>query len=123
MDFMQILSVLLGGGGLITSVLAIYTARAKKIAMEVETLQGVIKTMQEDRNREEQRHNERDKEYQKEIASLKSDVKLLAQRDMLQREVIISARGCPLPSDTQKCPVLVTYREKCLNNDGVCLIK
>ena len=108
---------------MITSLLAIYTAKAKKIALEVETLQAVIKTMQEDRAKEEQRSNERDKEYQKEIASLKTDIKLLAQRDMLQREVIISARGCTLPSDTKQCPVLVTYREKCLNNDGVCLIK
>ena len=122
MDWIRFLSLLLGAGGLITSCIAIYTARAKKIAIEVGTLQEVIKTMQADRDKREERYQKQDEENKKEIAALKTEMKLLVQRDMIQREAIISANGCPLPSDTKKCPVLVTYRERCRNNDGVCTI-
>ena len=122
MEWITIISAVLGGGGLITSVLAIYTARAKKIAIEVETLQGVVKTMQEDREKQEERHRQQDEERKKEISELKTEMKLFEQRDMIQREAIISAHGCPLPNDTRKCPVLVTYQEKCRNNEGVCKI-
>lgn len=123
MEWVTIISAVLGGGGLITSILAIYTARDKKIALEVSTLQGVIKTMQEDREKQEERHRQQDEERKKEIFELKTDMKLFEQRDMLQRESIISARSCPLPDEIRKCPVLVTYQEKCRNNDGVCKIK
>ncbi len=123
MEWTTIISVVLGGGSLITSLLAIYTAKAKKIALEVQTLQGVIETIQKDREKEEERHREQDAERKREITELKTEMKLFEQRDMIQREAIISAHGCPLPSDTKRCPVLVTYQEKCRNNEGVCKIK
>ena len=122
MDWLRFLSILCGAGGLITSFIAIYMARAKKIAIEVGTLQGVIKTMQEDRDKMEDRHQKQDEEHKREISSLKTEMKLFEQRDMIQREAIISAHGCSLPSDIKQCPVLVTYKEKCQNNDGVCKI-
>lgn len=123
MEWTTMISILLGGGSLITSLLAIYTAKAKKIALEVQTMQEVIKTIQDERDKEAERHRQQDEERKREITELKTDMKLFEQRDMIQMAAIISANGCPLPSETKRCPVLVTYQEKCHSNDGVCKIK
>lgn len=121
MEWYKLLSIILGGGGFLSLVIGIYTARAKKTTIEIENFKKLFDESQEERENIRKQHLDYMAQTDAKIDRLERKVDYMDKRNAIKMRAINSAYRCKLPEKTEDCPVLKTLSkesevEQCNNN-------
>lgn len=126
-EWINMVSMLLGGGGLVAALKALFTARSDKVAVDEETFgkffeksearykdefkryeQELERAKQEREEARESSHKYR-LETDKKIEELNNKINNMQRRNNAKIRAINSAYRCSLPVDVRDCPVLKTF--------------
>lgn len=126
-DWINMVSMLLGGGGLVAALKALFTARSEKVAVDEETFGKFFEKSEARYNDEFKRYTEelerakleREEaresshkyrlETDKKIEDLNNKIDNMQKRNNAKIRAINSAYRCSLPVDVRDCPVLKTF--------------
>lgn len=123
MGLVEIATLIFGGGGMITGLIALFHAKPNKDRIDAETFQAFCDEMQETFNKEREEHHKNieelkaERELQKKDSAeyrAKTDKKIseLFQKLDIHTCAVNSAYRCPLPSNIDDCPVIATLNRK-----------
>lgn len=112
---MEWINIIIGflGGGVVSGVLNLYTARPKKNSIEIENLRSVIDELQDVIKQNTESSKEYRKNTSEEISELKKEVKDLSLRVDIKHEAIYASSACTYIKSTDDCIVMKTFKEKC----------
>lgn len=124
MEWYNIVSLLVGSLGGVGGIMGVYTARAKKTSMEIDTFKKVFDEMQEHYTESVERWNTERSLLDKKISSLEKDLKEEKRVNAKKMNALTSALRCKLYKTEDECPVLSTLSNECQDgcNDDVCMI-
>ena len=126
-SIISILTIVLGGGGLITGIISLYHAKSQKNTMDAETFKKFFDESEERYKGEFERYSKElerakmerkeakksSKEYRtntdKKIEDLNNKMDNMQKRNNAKIRAINSAYRCSLPTDVRDCPVLKTF--------------
>lgn len=129
-DWINMVSMLLGGGGLVAALKALFTARSEKVAVDEETFgkffeksearyKGEFDRYSKELERAKMEREEARKssdEYRsntdKKIEELNNKIDNMQKRNNAKIRAINSAYRCSLPVDVRDCPVLKTFDQE-----------
>ena len=105
MNWYEIVVMLLGGGGVVSGILALYNARSNKTTVDISNLRALI-----DEERKERQALARElADYKVEA---RGEIGSLRHRLTQTTEAIYMAYRCRFPETMADCPVIRTF-EKC----------
>lgn len=111
-DWVQILAIVFGSGGVITGVASLMKTKADNDRIDSTTFKTFFDESQERYENELQRMKESSEEYRKttddEILQLKEDIKKMNRNQNISIRAINSAYRCGYPPKLNECPVLKT---------------
>lgn len=112
---MEWINIIMGflGGGVVSGVLNLYTARPKKNSIEIENLRSVIDELQDVIKQNAESSKEYRKTTSEEISELKKEVKDLSLRVDIKHEAIYASSACTFIKSTDDCIVMKTFKKKC----------
>lgn len=112
---MELINIIMGflGGGVVSGVLNLYTARPKKNSIEIENLRSVIDELQDVIKQNAESSKEYRKNTSEEISELKKEVKDLSLRVDIKHEAIYASSACTFIKSTDDCIVMKTFKKKC----------
>lgn len=113
--------IALFGGGFVSGVVHLYTAKAKKSTIEIENFKKLFDEAQEERENIRQQHIDYMAQTDAKIERLERKIDYSDKRNTIKMRAINSAYRCKLPEKTEDCPVLKTLSkesevEQCNNN-------
>lgn len=122
MGTIEILSLIFGGGGLITGGIALFHAKPNKDRIDAETFQAYCDEIQQNFDKEREEHHKsieeikKDRDEQKRDSSeyrIKTDKKISDLYNKLEGYTcaVNSAYRCPLPDNIEDCPVIFTLNK------------
>lgn len=118
MEWYNILSLVLGSGGITTAIIAIYTAKPKKDKIDIENYHSLLTEEREERELVRKEF----KEYKEEVAKYKQFFKekydaLQRQNDKLEDAINLGYK-CPLIEKASDCVIIRTIECNECNNKG-----
>lgn len=113
MEWYNLLSIILGGSGLIGGGISIYTARVKKDSMEIDNFKKLFDEAQEERENIRKQHIDYMAQTDAKIDRLEKKIDFSDKRNAIKMRAINSAYRCKLPEKTEDCPVLKTLNKEC----------
>lgn len=126
-SIISILTIVFGGGGLITGIISLYHAKSQKNTMDAETFKKFFDESEErykgefgrysqeleraKKEREEARESSHKYRFEtdKKIDDLNNKIDNMQKRNNAKIRAINSAYRCSLPTDVRDCPVLKTF--------------
>lgn len=123
MGVIEILSLVFGGGGLVTGCIAIFHAKPNKDRIDAATFQAYCDEIQQNFEKEREEHHKNieelktDRELQKKDSAeyrAKTDKKISELYNKLEVHTcaVNSAYRCPLPAKIDECPVISTLNRE-----------
>lgn len=118
MDILSVLAIIFGGGGIISSGISIYNAKAKKNSVEIENFKKLFDEAQEERENIRQQHQDYMEQTDAKIDRLEKRIDYSDKRNAIKMRAINSAYRCKLPEKVDDCPVLKTLNKE--SDNDVC---
>lgn len=112
MEWVNIISILLGGG-VVGSIISLYTAKAKKSTIEIENFKKLFDEAQEERENIRKQHIDYMTQTDNKIDRLEKKIEYMDKKNSIKLRAINSAYRCTLPENTEDCPVLKTLNKEC----------
>lgn len=102
MNWYEIVVMLLGGGGVVSGVLALYNAKSNKTTVDISNLKSLIEEERKERMALAKELADYKMEARGEIGNLRNRVTHMT-------EAIYMAYRCRFPETVMECPVIKTY--------------
>jgi hypothetical protein len=110
MDWFNLISILLGGGGIVSGILALYNAKSNRDTVDISNFHSLIE--EERKEREIIRHEflEYKREVNQRVAQFKDEFNAKCEENSRMQTAIYQAYRCRWPDDIGDCPVIDAFR-------------